>query len=90
MSSRQFETFLARLYSDGSFLQRFLESPEPVVREAGLDPRERLAAIDIDKAGLLMAARSYEHKRLARRGGRSRWTGSAIWRLLWSARKRAV
>jgi hypothetical protein len=90
MSSQRFETFLARLYSDGPFLQRFLLSPDLVVREAGLDPREQRAAIDIDKAGLLMAARSYEHKRAARRGGRSRWAGSAIWRLLWPAPTRGV
>jgi hypothetical protein len=89
MSSQRFETFLARLYSDGPFLQRFLRSPELVVREGGLDPREQRAAIDIDKAGLLMAARSYELKRAARRGGRC-WAGSAIWRLLWPARKRAI
>lgn len=90
MSSQRFETFLARLYSDGLFLERFLRSPEVVVREVGLDPREQRAAIDIDKAGLLMAARSYEHKRAARRGGRSRWTVSTIWRRLWPALKRAI
>jgi hypothetical protein len=81
MSSQRFETFLARLYSDGPFLQRFLQSPELVAREAGLDLREQRAALEIDKAGLLMAARSYEFKRAGRRRGLSRWTGSTIWRL---------
>ena len=90
MSSQRFETFLARLYSDGPFLQRFLQSPELVAREAGLDPREQRAALDIDEAGLLMAARSYEYKRAARRRGLSRWTGSTIWRLLCPARTRAI
>jgi hypothetical protein len=32
----------------------------------------------------------YEYERAARRGGRSRWTPSIIWRLLWPARKRAI
>ena len=90
MSSQRFETFLARLYSDGRFLERFLRSPEVVVREVGLDPREQRAAIDIDRAGLLMAARSYEYKRAARRGGRSRWAVSTIWRRLWAALTRAI
>jgi hypothetical protein len=68
MSSRQFETFLARLYSDREFLEHFMRSPEGVTREAGLDHREQQAAVAIDRAGLLMAARSYELKRQAHRG----------------------
>ena len=68
MSSRQFETFLARLYSDREFLEHFMRSPEGVAGEAGLDRREQQAALAIDRAGLLMAARSYELKRQAHRG----------------------
>ena len=67
MSSPRFETFLARLYSDREFLAHFMRSPASVTREAGLDVREQQAALAIDRAGLLMAARSYELKR----GGRS-------------------
>jgi hypothetical protein len=67
MSSSRFEAFLARLYSDSEFLSRFMRAPEETAREAGLDPRERLAAAAIDRAGLLMAARSYELKRGVRR-----------------------
>jgi hypothetical protein len=70
MSSPRFEAFLARLYSDSEFLGRFMRAPDEAAREAGLDPRELLAAAAIDRAGLLMAARSYELKRSARRG---RW-----------------
>jgi hypothetical protein len=44
-----------------------MRSPASVTREAGLDVREQQAALAIDRAGLLMAARSYELKR----GGRS-------------------
>jgi hypothetical protein len=72
MSSPRFEAFLARLYSDFRFLSRFMRAPAQVAREAGLDLREQAAAAAMDRAGLLMAARSYELKRGARRG-RRRW-----------------
>jgi hypothetical protein len=67
MSSPQFETFLARLYSDREFLEHFMRSPEGAARDARLDHREQQAALAIDRAGLLMAARSYELKRQAHR-----------------------
>jgi hypothetical protein len=73
MSSPRFETFLARLYSDREFLAHFMRSPASVTREAGLDVREQQAALAIDRAGLLMAARSYELKRQGRSGGGSWW-----------------
>lgn len=82
MSSRQFETFLARLYSDREFLEHFMRAPEGAIREAGLDHREQRAALAIDRAGLLMAARSYELTRQAHRGtGRLRgisWLGRGL------------
>ena len=68
MSSPRFETFLARLYSDREFLAHFMRSPQSATREAGLDVREQQAALAIDRAGLLMAARSYELKRRGRGG----------------------
>ena len=73
MSSPRFETFLARLYSDRKFLAHFMRAPENVTREAGLDAREQQAALAIDRAGLLMAARSYESKRQGRSAGGSLW-----------------
>jgi hypothetical protein len=73
MSSLQFETFLARLYSDPEFLGYFMRSPERATEAAGLDSREQQAALAIDRAGLLMAARSYELKRQAHRGTRAPW-----------------
>ena len=63
MSSQRFEAFLARLYSERAFLDEFMRSPERATREMGLDAREQQAALAIDRAGLLMAARSYELKR---------------------------
>jgi len=44
-----------------------MRDSESVLREASLSERERQAAVDIDRAGLLMAARSFESKRRARR-----------------------
>ena len=75
MSSPQFEAFLARLYSDREFLTQFLLAPERVAEESGLDYRERRAAVAIDRAGLLLAARSYELKRASRRRSSS-WLAS--------------
>ena len=66
MSSHRFEAFLARLYSEREFLNEFMRAPEHATREMGLDPREQQAALAIDRAGLLMAARSYELKREGR------------------------
>lgn len=77
MSSLQFETFLARLYSDRQFLEHFMRAPERATEEAGLESREQQAALAIDRAGLLMACRSYELKRQARRR-----TGSVRQRIL--------
>ena len=71
MSSQRFETFLARLYSDREFRERFLESPQEVLNAAGLDAQEQRAALEIDQPGLRMAARSYEFKRAGRRSRRS-------------------
>jgi hypothetical protein len=66
MSSPQFEAFLARLYADPAFLERFLFAPDEAMEEAMLTPRERHAAAGIDRASLLLAAHSYERKRHAR------------------------
>jgi membrane protease YdiL (CAAX protease family) len=69
VSSLRFEAFLARLYSDHRFLERFLSDPGAAMSAANLDAREQKAAAQIDRAGLLMAARSYESKRRRRRVG---------------------
>jgi len=66
MSSPQFEAFLARLYCDRDFLEEFMREPDRVIKEVGLSEREQQAAVAIDRAGLLMAARSFDSKRRAR------------------------
>ena len=71
MSSPQFETFLARLYCDRGFLQEFMREPDRAIEETRLSERERQAALAIDRAGLLMAVRSFESKRNARKTHRS-------------------
>jgi hypothetical protein len=71
MSSPQFEAFLARLYCDRDFLEEFMRESDRVIKEAGLSERERQAAIAIDRAGLLIAVRSFESKRHARRAHRT-------------------
>jgi hypothetical protein len=74
MSSPRFEAFLARLYADEAFLERFLASPAEATTEAALDEREKSAATNIDRVGLVMAARSYRAKRAGhRRTGRAPW-----------------
>ena len=80
MSSQRFEAFLARLYSEREFLDEFMRAPERAARELGLDAREQQAALAIDRPGLLMAARSYELKRVGRRGRRR--VGSCIRRYI--------
>ncbi len=72
MSSLRFEAFLARLYSDRAFLERFLSEPDLAMAAANLDSRERRAAAEMDHAGLMMAARSYAFKRQRRRRGVAR------------------
>ena len=79
MSSQSFETFLARLYADREYRESFLESPDRVVQAAGLDEQEQRAALEKDRVGLRMAARSYEFKRNGRKSPRS------LLRLPWRA-----
>ena len=74
MSSPRFEAFLARLYVDEHFLNRFLAHPRQAMSEAALDERERSAAAGIDRTGLLLAARSYRAKRQ-----RSRRARPSLW-----------
>jgi hypothetical protein len=56
---------LARLYTDAAYRDRFLEDPEAELRICELTPKERIDLSAIDRVGLLMASRSYQHKRAA-------------------------
>ncbi|MCS7079181.1 MAG: Os1348 family NHLP clan protein [Chloracidobacterium sp.] len=62
MSSPQFEAFLARLYADEAFRERFLAAPEAVAATFGLTPEERAALATLDLTGLELAARIFARK----------------------------
>ena len=70
--SAPFESFLARIYVDGDARARFLADPRGEARRAGLTAAEEEALARIDRAGLALAAGSFERKRtrhLSRRHG---------------------
>lgn len=63
MNAGALEVFLARLYSDAALLSAFMQAPEAVARQAGLDEPGVAALLAIDREGLSMAAHSYARKR---------------------------
>lgn len=75
MSTHTVEIILARLYSDIQARESFLADAAQFLLAYELSESERSALIAIDRAGLLMAADSYAHKRAShRKPPRSRWT----------------
>ncbi len=71
MTTPAFEAFLARIYVDGGFRARFLADPSGEAKRAGLSETECQSLEKIDRAGLELAARSYDAKRGKR--ARSGW-----------------
>lgn len=67
MSANAFELTLARLYTDRAFRQLFLAEPEKALAECDLTAEEKAQLMAIDKAGLVMAAHSFLHKRNKRK-----------------------
>lgn len=63
MSALTFETTLARLYIDPKFREQFLSNPLEALAPWDLSEEEKQDLMAIDKAGLLMAAQSFFHKR---------------------------
>ena len=63
MSAVSLEAYLARLYTDDALRIDFLADPPRVAREAGLSAEDVDALVNIDRAGLQMAADSYAWKR---------------------------
>ena len=59
----EFETFLARLYTDASMRARFLAAPRVEAERNHLTADECEALERIDRAGLELSARSFAHKR---------------------------
>ena len=72
----EFETFLARLYTDAQLRERFLADPRAEAERHQMTVEECAALERIDRAGLELSARSFAHKRArksSRRPARSWW-----------------
>ena len=72
----EFETFLARLYTDAPLRARFLAGPREEAERQGLSVEECAALERIDRVGLELSARSFAHKRTLKassRRARSWW-----------------
>jgi hypothetical protein len=63
MSSECLEAFLAKIYVDEGLRERFLVDPRGEAEKAGLSEREIEALENIDRAGLILTARSLQQKR---------------------------
>jgi hypothetical protein len=63
MSSPALEAFLARLYTEDAMLAGFLADPSPILARSGLSETERAVLREIDRSGLVLAARSFRAKR---------------------------
>ena len=66
----EFETFLARLYTDTPLRARFLAAPREEAERHGLTVEECAALERIDRVGLELSARSFAHKRTLKASGR--------------------
>lgn len=64
MTTPRFEAFLARLYTDESFRNRFLQNGQEAAGEFGLGKAEIEDLESIDLTGLELAAESFARKRL--------------------------
>lgn len=62
-SARNFETCLARLYTDGEFRRKFVAAPKLTLEEYRLAKNEIHALLQIDLVGLELAAQSFQAKR---------------------------
>jgi hypothetical protein len=63
MSSARLEAFLAKIYVDEGSRERFLADPRGEAAKAGLGEREIESLKNIDRAGLILTARSLQKKR---------------------------
>lgn len=66
MSAQSFEVVLARLYTDPAFRNQFINDPKGTLMNCDLTTEEQNDLMAIDRAGLLMASRSFHHKRKKR------------------------
>lgn len=68
MSAQAFEETLAKLYTNTAFREYFLTHPSRALMGCDLSDDERDELLKIDKAGLVMASRSFQSKRQKRMG----------------------
>lgn len=73
MSTPAFEAFLARIYVEDEFRERFLQDPSGEALRAGLTQEQAASLESIDRTGLRMAAHSFARKR-SKRGMNTRNT----------------
>ncbi len=74
MSAAVVEELLARLYTDEVLREKFLYDAERTIADLTLTDNERRAIVEMDRAGLAMAADSYAAKRRQRCSARvSSW-----------------
>lgn len=66
MSAPDVEACLARLYTDATFREQFLNDADQAMSAMKLSDQERTALRAIDRAGLHMAAKSYARKQANR------------------------
>lgn len=57
------QAFLARLYVEAPFREKFFASPETFASSAGLSPAEARAVAAMDRDEIELAAASFEAKR---------------------------
>lgn len=82
MSAIEMERTLARLYTDEAFRDAFLRDPSDALSTVDLTADEKADLAGMDRAGLVMAAASYRHKRERRAGAQQREPGKRLAR--WS------
>lgn len=63
MSSVEVETFLARLYTEKEFLEKFQENPTLVLENWELTESERNSILEMDLYSLELAAHSFRVKK---------------------------
>jgi hypothetical protein len=76
------ERFLARLFADTEFRERFLADPAQTARENGLSAEECAAVTLIPARDLRTAARSYDRKRTLKARHKSSGVRDRLLRLL--------
>lgn len=63
MHTHEIEFFLAKLYTDEALLKRFVENPSAALVGYGLSEESIGYLLQINLQDLMLAARSYSHKR---------------------------